>query len=1007
MSTPSPLPQPDPKLRLALLALFVASGFAALVYQSIWTHYLGLMLGHAAYAQTLVLVMFMGGLAAGSWLVSRRTLRLRRLLGAYAAVEAAIGVLGALFHPVFVAFTAFGQDHALPALQPLGLADAWQWLGAALLIAPQTVLMGATFPLIAGGVLRAFPGRGATGALGGLYFTNGIGAAAGALVATFVLLPAVGMRGALLVAALLNLLLAAGTAHIGRRLGEAALPPPAPAPAAAAVDPAALRRALLAATFCSSAASFGYEIGWVRLLNLALGTTLHGFELMLASFVAGLALGGLWVQRRGERIADGVRYAGYVQVAMGVAALLSVPLLAGSYAWVGWWVEALARSGPGYTLYQWATALTAIAIMVPAAFFAGMTLPLFTAALLRAGADERAVGQVYAANTLGAIVGVGLFVHLLVPRLGVGLGLLVAAAVDVAVGLALLRRLSPGRWRGGPAAAAIASLATLALVLRWGMPDPRVQAQGVFRTGHHPEALGTLDFYRDGATATVSVRTVPAATIIATNGKPDAGLAPADRPPSPDESTMLIAAALPLAAHPAPLRVGVIGWGSGLTTHALLGSHVPERVDTIEIEPAMWEGAKVFLPRNRRAYEDPRSHVHFDDARKFMATSGERFDVLVSEPSNPWVSGVSSLFTREFYALARRHLQPEGVLLQWVQVYEISDRLLAEIVAALLAEFPASEAYQSNSGDLVLLARRAPGPPLGALPWAEPALAAELRRVNLGSPADLQARRLAGPRVLAEFVRQQGVVPHTDYWPTVALAAPRERFSRSSAELLTQLLVAGVPALQVLDCRQPVAADAALFQAPVRDLAGVHRQVGQLLAQAMLEGRRSPLLLAQTPESVARLDALLAQRAGVVPYDEALALGHLQDLAAATLPAVDERTLQALWDPERWRAAPWRPGPAVQAQLRLFAAMARRQWAAAHDAAAELMAQAATPLPPEVADATIVLGQLAAAASGEAARIAAWEGPWAGRVRGGPLRQVSAFVSGWVRRQPVCAAVPG
>lgn len=1001
--------QPPSTLRLWLLALFVASGFAALIYQSIWTHYLGLVLGHAAYAQTLVLVMFMGGMALGSWLVSHHTLRLRRLVAAYAVVEAVIGVLGALFHPVFVAFTAFSQDHALPALQPLGLADTWQWASAALLVAPQTVLMGATFPLIAGGVLRAFPAAATTGALGGLYFTNGIGAAAGALVATFVLLPVVGMRGALLAAALLNLLLAAATWSISGRLGEAERAPPADAgPPDPGTDQGAavgrLRRTLLAATFCSSAASFGYEIGWVRLLNQALGTTLHGFELMLAAFVAGLALGGLWVQRRGHRIADSVRYAGYVQVAMGVAALFSVPLLAGSYAWVGWWMEALARSGPGYTLFSLATAFTALVIMVPAAFFAGMTLPLFTASLLRAGAGERAVGEVYAANTLGAIVGVGLFVHLVVPRLGVSLGLLLAGGVDVAVGLVLLRRLSPGRWHGGPAWAALASLAVLAGVLRWGLPDPRVQAQGVYASGHHPESLGVLNFYRDGSTATISVRTQGNASVIATNGKPDAGLSLPGRPPSPDESTMLIAGALPLAAHPSPRRVGVIGWGSGLSTHTVLGSPVPERVDSIEIEPAMWEGAKAFLPRNARAYQDPRSQVHFDDARKFMATWGSRFDVLISEPSNPWVSGVSSLFTREFYALARRHLEPEGVLLQWIQIYEMSDRLLAEMVAALLAEFPASEAYQSNNGDLVLLARRSAGPPLSGLPWAAPELAAELRRVNLASPADLQARRLAGPRVLAEFVRQMGVVPHSDFWPTVALAAPEHRFRGSAAALLSRLAISGVPALNVLDCRQPVPADERVFQEPVRDLMGALRQVGQLLAPAVAEGRRSPLLLSQSPSLVASLDAVQAQRGGLVPYSEVQTLGYLQDLADASLASLDAPTLQQVWHRERWLAAPWQPGAAVQAQLRLYAALARQQWVAAHEAAADLLGQAQTPLPPAVADATIVLGQLAAGASGDAARIAAWEGAWAGKARSPALAQVSAFVSGWLRHQPACAA---
>ncbi len=1001
----------DPRWRGLLLALFVVSGFSALIYQSIWTHYLGLLLGHAAYAQTLVLVMFMGGMAVGSWFVSRRTLRMRRLVGAYAAVEAAIGVFGAAFHPLFVALSGFSQQTALPALQPMGLADAWQWATAALLIAPQTVLLGATFPLIAGGVLRAFPAQGAAGPLGGLYFTNGLGAALGALGATFVLLPAVGMPGALLVAAALNGALAAATWTVSRRLGEGALPPPAAAPQATAGDAepavASLRRALLAATFFSSAASFGYEIGWVRMLNQALGTTLHGFELMLAAFIAGMAAGGLWVQLRGPRIADLLRYAGFVQVAMGAAALLSLPLLAASYAWVGWWMEGLARSGPGYTLYSLATAITAIAIMVPAALFAGMTLPLFTAALLRAGASERALGQVYAANTLGAIVGVGAVVHLLIPHLGVSLSLLAAGAVDVAVGLLLLRRgVRAGSARLGPALALAASLAVFAGVALFGLPDPRVQAQGVFRSGYNPESPGELEFFRDGSTATIAVRTLGGVTTIATNGKPDAGLAVPGRGPTPDELTMVMTGLLPIAAHPAPRRVGIVGWGSGISTHTVLGSRLVEQVDTIEIERAMWEGAQLFLPRNARAYVDARSHVHFDDARKFLATHGGQYDVLVSEPSNPWVSGVSSLFTQEFYALVRRQLKDDGVLAQWLQIYEMSDPLLAQILAALLSEFPQSEVYQANNGDLVVLAWKGRPLALNGQPWTHPPLAAELRRVGLAGPQDLAAHRLAGPKVLRQFVLQQGARPHSDYFPTVALAAPEQRFRRSSAGGLSQLVTGGLPVLNVLDCRQPPA-DGSVPQPTIDgDALGVVHWGAHALATAALGGARDPALQRRAPESLLRLDALLAQRAGVVPLSEPQALLSLEDLATATLGLLDETAARRLWQSTRWLEAPWRPGLAVRAQLRLYEAAARRDWPAALAAARELLAQQETPLPAAVRDSTLVLGQLASLAAGDRAAYAGWQREPMKRLGAGPWRAVSGFIDQWQANEPVCAASP-
>lgn len=1006
-SQPESSPSRD-VLRRVLLTLFVLSGFSALIYQSIWTHYLGLVLGHAAYAQTLVLIMFMGGMALGSWLISRRTLRLGRLIACYALVEAVIGLFGFAFHPLFVLLTGFSQDSVLAALPSPLAAATWQWASAAALIAPQTVLLGATFPLIAAGALRAFPGGSASAQLGGLYFTNGIGAAAGALVATFVLLPAVGMQGALNVAALMNLLLAGGSFWISKQLMEGAAPPPAVTDQAGDASAALprLRRALLLATFCSSAASFGYEIGWVRMLNQALGTTLHGFELMLAAFIAGLALGGLWVQRRGAAITDLVRYAGFVQVAMGVAALLSVPLLAGSYAWVGWLMQALAPTAGGYTLYSLATALLALAIMVPAAFFAGMTLPLFTAALLRQGASERVVGQVYAANTVGAIVGVIVTVHALVPLLGVSLTVLVAASVDVAVGLVLLRRFSPARWTAGSGIAALLALGSLALVLRVGMPEPLHQAAGVFRSGFHPATMGELKYFRDGSTATISLRLQGNGLVIGTNGKPDAALTPFDIAPTSDENTMLMLGALPLAAHPKPERVGLIGWGSGLSTHTVLGSKVPKQVDTIEIEPAMWEGAKAFAPRNARAYTDPRSQVHFDDARKFLATHPTPYDVIISEPSNPWVSGVSSLFTKEFYGLVRRHLKDDGLLVQWIHFYEMSDPLLAEMVAALLVEFPNSEVYQANAGDLVVLAFKGPRHALGALPWAEPALATELRRVGLGSVHDFEARRLGDAALLRTYVRQHQALPHSDYWPTVALAAPAQRFQHRSAAGLSLPVSAGLPLMNVLACREPLGSAHAVLLVTAGDTLGIVQQVARSAAATVLDNTRSPELMRLNVGLGSALDALLAQRAGLVPLSENLALQHLTSLAKATLGVLDTPTLQRLWAPEFWLRSPWQLTPALRDQITLYGAFAQRQWPQAQQAALSLLTRPNSSLPQETREVILLLGQLAAAAGGDQAQISRWQRDFSSKHQVPALKGLSDFISTWAAHEPVCAAKP-
>jgi spermidine synthase len=998
-------------MRTFLLGLFVASGFSALIYQSVWTQYLGLLLGHAAYAQTLVLVMFMGGMALGAWATSRVTARLRSLVAAYAAVELLIGVGGFAFHGAFTGYTGWSESQVLPALQGHWAATVWPWLGAGSLIAVQTVLLGATFPLIAGGMLR-WDERAMGATLGGLYFTNGLGAAAGALVASFWLLPQYGLPGSLQVAAGLNLLLAAATAWIAFMVPERA--PTAPRNGAAGPELALrhLQRTLLWATFLSSAASFGYEVGWVRMLNQALGTTLHGFELMLAAFIFGMACGGLWIRYRGDRIHDVVRYAGYVQVAMGTCALLSVPVLARSFEWVGWLTGALARSDGGYALYSVATAGIALLVMAPAAFFAGMTLPLFTTALLRQGAGEAAVGRVYAANTVGAIVGVVLVVHGLIPLMGISLSVLVAAGLDVLIGLWLLRACGAKRWTWPSAASGLVAAVLAGVVLRFGLPSPIQQASGVFRTGVADESqLGALQYFRDGATATVSARfMVDGSVLISTNGKPDAALRDSQTTPTADEITMLMLGIAPLAWHPSPKDVAFIGWGAGLSTHTLLGSPMVRQVDTIEIERAMWDGAKTFLPRNERAYSDPRSVVRFDDARTFFATRAGRYDVIVSEPSNPWVSGVASLFTREFYARVRSKLNEDGLFVQWIHAYEMTDPLLAQIVAALLEAFPHSELLVTNDTDFIILARAHAAPRGGRdfakRLWQETALSEELQRVGLRSEADLRVRRLGGAAMLRTFVRQHQVQPHSDFYPTVALEAPKARFKKQKARQLSQLVLAGLPVLNVLECRKPLEALADVTRDRYSTLARAHLDA-RAASRAVLTDDPVAELNASDPALAADIRLIRGQLRGAAPLHAPSLQAALGLLANSTVAHLPEAEARRLWDAGWWLARLPKDSPEhVRDQVRLYAAWVAGDWEAVKGVASRLLTLPKGDMPPLLRHGVLVYGILASMALGEKGAAQEWEQRHGATL---PLELPTStreFLRAWDGHEPVCAQRP-
>jgi spermidine synthase len=788
-----------------LYFLFVLSGAAGLIYESIWTRYLGLFVGHDAYAQIIVLVIFLGGMSAGAMGVSRWSERMPQPLYGYVAVEFLVGCIGLVFHDAYQAVTGLAYQSIYPALEAGWILTLVKWGLASALILPQSVLLGMTFPLMSAGVLRmegARPGR----TLSFLYFANSLGAAVGVLVAGFYLVEAAGLPGTLLAAVILNLVVAAAT--IGVIVAQrAAAPSPAESPAAAeaaaqAETPPAIKRLLLAAAFGTAVASFIYEIAWIRMLALVLGSATHSFELMLSAFIMGLAFGAFWIHSRADRLADPVRTLGIVQWVMGALALSTLPLYIHSFGWMASLIATFARTDAGYTGFTLARYGICLAVMVPATFCAGMTLPLITRTLLGLRSGEGAVGSVYAWNTLGSIVGVILAGLVLLPTIGLHAMFIAGAAVDMAIGVLLLRRatLSATPQRRLTPIAAFATL--VAVVLGWGAVrfDPALLSSGVYRTGI---ILGpadrTLRFYSDGRTATVSATVGKSDSMLslATNGKPDASLSrdwvtPCESgsrraPLGLDAATQTFLPLITLAYTPEAQNAAIIGQGSGMSSHLLLGSPHIRQLVTIEIEPQMIQGSRVFYPANRRAFEDPRARFVIDDAKSYFASAHQRFDLIMSEPSNPWVSGVSGLFTTEFYGRIRRYLSENGVFGQWLHVYELDDDLVLGVLAALHRNFASYEIYLVANGDLLVVASNRPRlPPPDWSVFKHAGLKGDLCHFL---PLETQTREglhLVGRTELAPLLDRWGQ-PNSDYFPVLDLGAERRRYRHDFA--------AGFPAL--------------------------------------------------------------------------------------------------------------------------------------------------------------------------------------------------------------------
>jgi spermidine synthase len=910
-----------------VLVIFFFSGMSGLAYESVWSHYVQLFLGHAAYAQTLVLIVFIGGLALGSWLCARVAERIRNPLRAYAAVEAAIGLLALVFHSVFIAATDWAYASLLPAsCDQASTFCAAQWLLSAALLAPQSILLGMTFPLASSAVLRMsreYPGND----IAALYFLNSLGAVMGVLASAFVFIPRVGLPGTLMSAGMLNLLVAAVAYFVSKEQ-------PAPLVVArteirepSVEEDRRLRRILLAIAMLTGLSSFLYEIAWVRMLSLVLGASTYAFELMLASFILGLALGGAWVKRRVDQVSDPVRLLAFVQLFMGLAAAATIPVYSGTFDFMAWLLSALSRTDGGFVFFSLSSTLIALLVMLPATFCAGMTLPLITFRMLSSTTGEKSLGLVYAANTLGGILGVALAVHLLLPVIGLRDTLLLGAAIDVALGAFLLVAWRPqGESRARiPWPAVAAGVTLIAMALAFDI-DPRRSASGVFRSGNAVLAPSvSVAFHRDGKTATVDVLdTQGGLRAIATNGKSDAAIAMSlEAISSADETTMVMLALLPMGHNPQATRAAVIGFGSGMSTSVLLGSPTLQQVDTVEIEPAIVEGAMLFRPITEAAYVDPRSHIVIDDAKSYFARGHARYDIVVSEPSNPWVSGVASLFTAEFYARLSGYLNEGGVLAQWLHTYEIDAVTLASILRAVSATFPDYLIYTANDADIVLVARKGGAPGRfddRVLEW--PKLAPMLERLQMRNPEVVHRRLVGSAATLGPLFGTYRAALNSDYFPFVERRAGVTRFLRGRVNDMLLLQVSPVPMLEMLDG----SGEPGKVGVPSRMIAAVDRSVAgavKLNDLVMLDKQAVPVAMDGQAEVAAQLiHYWISDCRPGLEFEQMLP--SLLTVSSLTIPFLERGVATRLWEHVANSRCLARARPEERAWLQLLVALARR-----------------------------------------------------------------------------------
>jgi spermidine synthase len=688
-------------MRAAVLAFFFLSGATGLLYEVAWIRMAGTILGNTTQAVGTVVGVFMGGLALGAWLGGRAADRRGggALLALYGRLEA--GVAGtALAVPLLLAAAEPLFRVLWSALEgaPLAYGVLRALLVALVLILP-TTLMGATFPVLARFLSRSV--ESAAGEAGRAYAVNTFGGVLGTLAAGFVLVPDLGLRATILVAAACNLAIGIASLRLARRA--------APAEAVEPDAPAARAPLALAVSALSGFASLVYEVAWTRSLVLSLGSTVHAFTVVLTAFILGLALGSALASLLLPRFrTPGPALAG-IQAAVALAAIALLPYLGDLPLRVAPALESVRHSFGRVLLAEFAVA--GLFVLGPSILL-GAVFPFVCRLALEArGAVGRSVAAVYTANTLGCIAGSVAASFALVPLLGLSRSILAAATLNLALSAGLLFR------RSRPAALLPAAGAVLAwlLVPAW---NPKVLASGAYLYGTadvrsaRREGRGLREYveadtellgqYWDSYGLVTVHRGRDGVLTMRVNGKADASTGPSDR------ANMHFVGQLPMLQHPAPRRAMLIGLGAGLTLQAM-ASHPVERVDCVDISGAVVRAAGHFREANGGVLDRPNVRLVVADGRNALRFGREPYDVIVSQPSNLWISGMANLFTRDFFEEASARLAPGGVFGQWLHAYALATDDFREVLRTFFDVFPHGSLWEIFPGsDYVLIGTREP-----------------------------------------------------------------------------------------------------------------------------------------------------------------------------------------------------------------------------------------------------------------------------------------------------------
>jgi spermidine synthase len=765
------------------ITVFFFSGLCGLIYEVVWGRLLTLVFGNTTYAISTVVGVFMFGLALGSYLCGKLLPRITNLFKAYAIIEIGIGIYAIISVPL-LAVVHMIHAGLFPSLyaSPLLLNLIRIVLSFSLLFIP-TLLMGATMPLLSQALTRS--PRFIGGDIGILYAFNTLGAAAGCFFSAFLFIPALGLQVTILTGAVVNLIIGylvwAMSATPSPRNKDVAKP--SIAKPEVEIDEA-LRitrmqsRVILSIFMVSGFLALVYEVAWSRALILVFGSSIYAFATILTTYLLGIACGSMVLGRFMDRVHQPIFLLVLLQLVIGASVLLITPLI-GSLP--DYFLTSFSHHDLSWQAVAVREFMLCFFIIIIPTFASGACFPLVARLCMKYRSFQigRTVADVYSFNTIGGIFGSLAAGFILIPVIGVERTLLFGGGANVIIASLLLTLVNDFKKRTRLVWGVVLALTGIAGAFVLPSWNPKVLNAGVYIYGKMMASLpGKHDvsdfmskyellYYREGASATVSVFQRDTVRFLRVNGKTDGSNAG-------DSYTEIFLGILPLMYSKNPQDVLVIGLGTGITLGSVLDYPI-KKVDCVELSPEVVEASQYFNADNGFALRSPRAHVHVLDGRTWLMAMPGTYDIITSEPSHPWQTGNANLFTIDFFQLVRKKLNKGGIFCQWLPIYQMEQEHFQLLVSTFRKVFPSVHIWMANT-DALLIGSTEELPPLDYREFqkriALPAIKQRLAKVEVNTLDDLLSFFYLDTKAVDKFIEGvRGV--NSDNYPVLEFSAPK------------------------------------------------------------------------------------------------------------------------------------------------------------------------------------------------------------------------------------------